>query len=99
MAIVAVAFIFSFTVMSNEICAMIYNVRDYGAKGDGVTLDSPSINEAIEAAAAAGGGEVYLPAGTYLSGSIRLKSNIHLNLSAGCHPFKLHLQLFKRPGI
>ena len=62
----------------------IYNVRDYGAKGDGTTLDSPAINAAIEAAAKDGGGQVLLPAGTYLSGSIRLKSNIDLHLSAGC---------------
>ena len=63
--------------------ATVYNVRDYGAKGDGVTLDSPSINAAIEAAVAAGGGQVLLPAGTYLSGSIRLKSNIDLHLAPG----------------
>lgn len=62
----------------------VYNVRDFGAKGDGSTLDSPSINAAIEAAASHGGGQVYLPAGTYLSGSIRLKTNIDLHLSAGC---------------
>ena len=61
----------------------IYNVRDYGAKGDGRTLDSPAINAAIEAAAKGGGGQVLLPAGTYLCGSIRLKSNIDLHLSAG----------------
>src|SRR5207248_590802 len=47
------------------------------------TLDSPAINQAIEAAVAQGGGTVMLPAGTYLSGSIRLKSNIHLVLGAG----------------
>lgn len=62
----------------------IFNVRDYGAKGDGKTLDSPAINAAIEAAVRDGGGQVLLPAGTYLSGSIRLKSNIDLHLSAGC---------------
>ena len=62
----------------------IYNVRDFGAKGDGKTLDSPAINAAIEAAVRNGGGQVLLPAGTYLSGSIRLKSNIDLHLSAGC---------------
>ena len=62
----------------------IYNVKDFGAKGDGKTLDSPAINAAIEAAVADGGGQVLLPAGTYLSGSIRLKSNIDLHLSAGC---------------
>lgn len=61
-----------------------YNVRDYGAKGDGKTLDSPAINAAIEAAVADGGGQVFLPAGIYLSGSIRLKSNIDLHLSPGC---------------
>ena len=62
----------------------VFNVIDFGAKGDGKTLDSPAINAAIEAAVADGGGQVLLPAGTYLSGSIRLKSNIELNLSPGC---------------
>ena len=62
----------------------VYNVRDFGAKGDGQTLDSPAINAAIEAAVKDGGGQVLLPAGTYLSGTIRLKSNVDLHLSAGC---------------
>ena len=61
----------------------IYNVRDYGANGDGKTLDSPAINAAIEAATASGGGQVVLSAGTYLCGSIRLKSNVDLHLMAG----------------
>jgi polygalacturonase len=64
--------------------ASVYNVRAFGAVGDGVTLDHVSINRAIEAASAAGGGTVYLPAGTYLSYSIRLKSNITLYLDHGC---------------
>jgi hypothetical protein len=63
--------------------AGFYNVRSFGAAGDGKTLDSPAINKAIESCAAAGGGTVYLPAGAYLSGSLRLKSNIHLLLDAG----------------
>jgi len=54
----------------------LYNVRAFGAKGDGKALDSPAINKAIDAAAAAGGGTVFIPAGTYRSFSIRLKSNI-----------------------
>lgn len=62
----------------------VFNVRDFGAVGDGRTLDSPAINAAIEAAVREGGGQVVLPAGTYLSGSIRLKSNIDLHLAAGC---------------
>ena len=60
-----------------------YNVRDYGAVGDGRHLDSKAINQAIDAAAAAGGGTVYLPAGSYLSGSIHLKSHIALFIDQG----------------
>ncbi|MGH2644217.1 MAG: glycosyl hydrolase family 28-related protein, partial [Chitinophagaceae bacterium] len=60
-----------------------FNVKDYGAKADGKTNDAAAINKAIDAAAAAGGGTVFFPAGTYLSGSIRLKSNITLYLSSG----------------
>ncbi|HEY4423432.1 MAG TPA: glycoside hydrolase family 28 protein [Pyrinomonadaceae bacterium] len=63
--------------------AIVYNVRAFGAKGDGKNLDSPSINKAIEAAAAAGGGTVIFRAGTYLSVSIRLRSNITLQLEHG----------------
>jgi polygalacturonase len=61
----------------------LFNVRDYGAAGDGKTLDSPAINKAIEACAQAGGGTVLVPAGTYLSGSIHLLSNIQLSIDAG----------------
>src|SRR5215468_1967822 len=62
---------------------VVYDVRAFGAKGDGKNLDSPAINKAIEAAAAAGGGTVSFPAGTYLSVSIRLRSNITLQLEHG----------------
>ena len=62
---------------------LYYNIRQFGAAGDGKTLDSPAINKAIEQCAADGGGTVYFPAGNYLSGSIRLKSNIHLLLDEG----------------
>jgi len=59
------------------------NVRTFGAAGDGKTLDTPAINKAIEEAAAAGGGTVFFPAGTYLCYSINLKSSIALYLDAG----------------
>lgn len=61
-----------------------FNVHDYGAKGDGKTLDSPAIDRAIQACCEQGGGRVLLPAGRYLSGSIHLKSNVELHLQAGC---------------
>ena len=61
----------------------VHDVRAFGARGDGKTLDTLAINKAIGAAAAAGGGTVDFPAGTYLSGSIHLKSNITLQLGDG----------------
>jgi len=64
-------------------CAGVYDVKAYGAKGDGKQLDTPAINSAIEAAAAAGGGTVRFPAGTYPSYSIHLKSRISLYLEQG----------------
>ena len=60
-----------------------FNVRTFGARGDGQTLDTQAINSAITAASAAGGGTVLLPSGTYLSLSIHLKSNIRLHLDQG----------------
>ena len=49
-----------------------YNVTDYGAKGDGKSIDSPAINKAIQKAASNGGGRVVIPAGEYLCYSIKL---------------------------
>ena len=63
--------------------ASIFNVRQFGAAGDGKTLDTPAVNRAIAAAADAGGGTVLFPAGTYLCFSIHLKSNVHLHLEQG----------------
>ncbi len=78
-----------------------FNVRSFGAVGDGKHLDSPAIDKAIAAAAAAGGGTVRLPAGTYLSGSIHLQSNIHLLIDAGATilgaPQKLNAYDFTEP--
>jgi hypothetical protein len=60
-----------------------FSVRQYGAAGDGKTLDTAAFNAAITACAAAGGGQVLVPAGRYLSGTILLKSNITLLLDDG----------------
>lgn len=63
---------------------MTLDVRTFGARGDGRTLDTDAINAAITAAHAAGGGEVLLPAGRWLSFSIRLLSGVTLRLDEGC---------------
>ena len=60
----------------------VFNVRDFGAKGDGRTRDTQSIQQAIAACAQAGGGQVVFPAGRYLSGTVRLTSNMTLRLEA-----------------
>jgi len=62
---------------------LIFDVRASGALGDGKTPDTPAINRAIDAAAAAGGGTVYFPAGDYLCYSIHLKSKVALYLDQG----------------
>jgi polygalacturonase len=62
----------------------LFDVRDFGARGDGVTVDTTAINKAIAAASKAGGGTVLLPAGHYLSFSIRLLDKITLLLAEGC---------------
>lgn len=61
----------------------VYNIIDYGAVRDGDTLTTGAIQSAIDAANAAGGGTVYVPAGTYLTGAILMKSNVNLMLSPG----------------
>ena len=60
-----------------------FNVKDFGAKGDGVSKDTAAIQRAIDACSAAGGGEVLLPSGTYLSGSVYLKSHVDFHLAEG----------------
>jgi len=66
--------------------ADVFDVTAFGARGDGVTIDTAAINQAIAAAAAnhgGAGGTVYFPAGTYASYSIHLASNVALHLAAG----------------
>lgn len=60
-----------------------FNVREFGALGDGVTLDTVALNRAVQACHTAGGGTVVVPAGVYLTGTIELLSGTTLRLEAG----------------
>lgn len=72
-----------FGLVAGPLHAGVFDVRAFGAKGDGKAADREAINKAIGAAAAAGGGTVYFPAGIYVTGSIRLRSNLTLQFEPG----------------
>jgi hypothetical protein len=68
---------------SSCFAAETFNVRDFAAKGDGITSDTEAINQAIEAAEVKAGSEVHFPPGKYLSGTVQLKSDIVLVIEPG----------------
>ncbi len=74
-------FIYIFIISQALLNARDFNIVDFGAKGDGITLNTPHIQSAIDAAYKNGGGRVVIPAGRFLSGSIVLKKGVELNLS------------------
>jgi polygalacturonase len=59
------------------------SILDYGAVGDGKTLCTAAIQQAVDTCAAAGGGTVRVPKGTFLTGSIRLASRVAILLDEG----------------
>jgi len=61
----------------------VFNIRAYGAAGDGTSLDTAAINDAIQACSRVGGGQVLFPPGRYLSGTIHLQSGVTLFFDAG----------------
>ena len=65
----------------NMLGARTYNVREFGAKGDGVTLDTAAVQAAIDACNRDNGGTVLIPAGDFIVGTLELKSNVTLHLS------------------
>lgn len=72
--------LYSLFLCVGTIAATNYNVLQQGAVGDGKTLNTKSLQSAIDALHAKGGGQLYFPAGRYLTGSLQLKSNVTLYL-------------------
>lgn len=64
---------------------MNVNIVDFGAVADGVTVNTTAIQSAIDAVSENGGGRVCVPCGLFISGTIRLKSNVELHLEHGAH--------------
>ena len=67
----------------SDLGARVYNIRTFGAKGDGRALDTSALQAAIDACTRDGGGMVLVPAGTFQIGSVELKSNVTLRIAAG----------------
>src|SRR5579872_3633268 len=66
----------------NNLGAGVYSVRDFGAKGDGKTLDTAAVQAAIDACNRDQGGTVLVPAGVFLIGTVEMKSNVTLHIAA-----------------
>jgi len=61
----------------------LYSVTDHGAVGDGVRMNTAVIQRCIDSCAARRGGTVVVPSGVFMTGTLRLRSNVHLHLESG----------------
>ncbi len=84
---VALSFLVATPCLWAGVAAPVFNVRDYGATGQKPDNATSAIQKAVDACAKAGGGTVYLPAGEYTSGIIRLRSHVRVYLEAGATLF------------
>src|SRR5436305_4205297 len=66
----------------NALGARTYNIRDFGAKGDGTTLDTSAVQAAIDAGNKDQGGPVWVPGGAFLIGTVGMRSNVRRTLAA-----------------
>ncbi len=73
----------SFSIKVPSFGAKVYNIKDAGAVGDGVTVNTEAINGTIKKCSEAGGGTVLVPAGLWKTGPITMMSNVNLHLQAG----------------
>lgn len=63
----------------------VFNIKQFGAVGDGMTVNTEAFAKAIDACSKAGGGKVIVPAGMWLTGPIHFKNNVNLHLEIGSH--------------
>lgn len=75
--------IVSLLLLAGNSAAKVYNIRSYGAVSDKTVLSTTAIQKTIDECHKQGGGTVWVPSGEYLSASLYLRSNVHLNLEAG----------------
>ena len=69
-------------VRGNALGRRVFNIRAFGAVGDGIQLDTAAIQAAIDTCSAKGGGTVLVPPGKYLTGTLFLKSNVNLHVAS-----------------
>jgi len=61
----------------------LFDIADFGAIGNGLTLNTTAINDAIKACAQSGGGTVIIPKGLWLTGPLKMANNVNLHLQNG----------------
>ena len=76
-------FFIPFLLFPYLVVAQTYNILNYGAKGDGISINTAAINDAVNKCSENGGGTVLVPPGTFITGTIFLKSNVELCLQRG----------------
>lgn len=78
-------FLVAFVLLNNYCSAQekLYDITTYGAMGDGKTVNTKAIQTAVDACNTNGGGKVMIPTGTFIIGTVHLKSNVHLYLQSG----------------
>ena len=74
---------FTFLIAAQSIAARNVEITQFGAVGDAATLNTKALQMAIDTCAKTGGGEVTVPPGTYITGTIYLRSNVELHLCRG----------------